>query len=200
LFSHISLYFDKEIDTDYMRFKMFCAVVLPFLIIFNSNVFTQSFNLSNLKLKEIINSYSSFRDTTAPKQIKEEKNAFIAGTLSLIGPGLAFGQIYNGQMDKFSSHICITVACLTGVLISAVVALHEGDVSEGSSSHVILLSSAILFMGNWVWSIIDAANSADEINRQNAMKKQHSDILNKLRFGLTLNKSKHLNLKFALEL
>ena len=103
-------------------------------------------------------------------------------------------------MDKFSSHLCISVACLTGVLISAVVALHEEDVSAGSPSHVILLSSAILFMGNWVWSIVDAANSADNINRQAANKKRHSDILNKLKFGLTLNKNKQLNLKFAFEL
>ena len=93
------------------------------------------------------------------------------------------------------------ISCLlTEIPISAVAALHEGDVSEGSSSYVILLSSAILFMGNWVWSIIDAANSADEINRQAANKKRHSDILNKLKFGLILNKNKQLNLKFAIGL
>ena len=65
---------------------MFCAVASLLLDISDSAGFAQSFNHSNLKPKETEESYSSFKDTTAPKQIKEEKSA-LAGTSSLIFPG-----------------------------------------------------------------------------------------------------------------
>ncbi len=91
---------------------MFFAVVLPVLIIFNSAIFAQSFNQSNLKLKE-----TSCLPVDS-QIVLTEKSPFLAGAFSFAVPGFALGQIYNKQYSKFFVHTIISSACIVTAFLS----------------------------------------------------------------------------------
>jgi hypothetical protein len=146
--------------------------------------------LQSLKLK---NTTPALTDKSKP--YRSGGNAFAAGALSLILPGLALGQIYNGDWEQFSTHITITAACFTGVFISAVLLTHNGANSLGWT--YVLLGTTLVYTGNWIWSIIDAASTADKMEREKQLK-NHS-LIDMLRFGFSFqNKTTRLN--FSLNL
>ncbi len=91
--------------------------------------------LQSLKLKSTA---SVLTDTIKSKPYRSGGNAFAAGALSLIVPGLALGQIYNGDWDQFSTHISISAACFAGVCISAVIINTQWRIIQPGWPHVLL--------------------------------------------------------------
>ena len=78
---------------------------------------------------------------------------------------------------------------------------NPGGSSPGSETvSLMMILSVSVYMVNWVWSIADAVSSANEINRLAAEKEKHTGILNKLRFGISIDKNRKFNLKFAIGL
>ena len=68
-----------------------------------------------------------------------------------------------------------------------------------NAGYGLLLGATLIYTANWVWSVIDAAATADKIDRQR-LKNKHTEIMDKIRFGLLFDQNKKLNLKFAVEL
>jgi hypothetical protein len=134
-------------------------------------------------------------DSSKSPQYHSGKNAFLAGALSLIGPGFALGQIYNNDWPQFYFHITVSSACIAGLFISLNYFVN-GSFSAGNG---VLLGTALVYMANWVWSVIDAAATADKIDRQK-FKSKHSGILNKLGFGILFDQNKKTKIKFAIGL
>ena len=143
--------------------------------------------LSELKVKRNI------QDTVKSIQTLTEKSPILAGTLSFIVPGFALGQVYNGEYMK--AILYVGISGLAFALFAS-----GFDVGGGSGEHPTAYAGFVLFLGNWFYSTFEAIAAAEEINKQVKLKKYRSDILNKLKFGFTLNKNKELNLKFAFEL
>ncbi len=79
--------------------------------------------------------------------------------------------------------------------MSEVVTSH--DKSWGA---VPFLISFGVFTLNWIWSVVDAVISANNINSEAKLKKHQSTDLDKLKYGFSFDKNKGMNLKFALEL
>jgi hypothetical protein len=168
--------------------KLFLILTLIFFLHIESN----SQHLSSLKLNH---TGGFLADSSKSLQYHSSTNAFLAGVLSLIGPGFALGQIYNNDWPQFCFHITISSACLAGLYISLNYFLN-GSFSAGNG---VLLGTAFIYTANWVWSVIDAASTADKIDRQK-LKTKHPGIMNRLRFGILYDQNKNLKLKFAIRL
>jgi TM2 domain-containing membrane protein YozV len=152
--------------------------------------------LNELRLRQDV----TFTDTIKSTQILAEKSPFLAGSLSFIVPGFGLGQLYNQQHGKFIRHAGISVGCIVFTYMAIKYNLIEiGFEGEGKNEGM-LFALFFLYLGNWVWSIMDAADSADEINKQIMLQKYRSDILNRIKLGFNVDKNKQLNLKFAFEL
>ena len=171
------------------------SVILIFALVFFLSGDCYSQYLNSLKLNQN-NSFTN--DSSKSPQYHSGKNAFLAGTLSLIGPGFALGQIYNNDWPQFFFHITISSACIVGAIVSF------GHVFESPSENInagygLLLGATLIYTANWVWSVIDAAATADKIDRQK-FKSNQSGIIDKLGFGILIDRNKKLNLKFAIGL
>lgn len=95
---------------------------------------------------------------TAMPQMAQEKSPGLAFLLSFLVPGL--GQFYNGQYGKGAGMLAGSV--VGGVLVSQTwVDCWEDDVDCGEWT-----AGAVLLVGSWVWSMIDAPVSARAINRR----------------------------------
>ena len=150
--------------------------------------------LSELKVKRNI------QDTVKSIQTLTEKSLFLAGTFSFVVPGFALGQIYNGQLNKFIIHAGISAGCILLTYLGFEFEFIKVGINKKGKNEGLFVSVFLLYLGNWIWSIVDAVNSAGEINKTIRHQKNHSHIFDKMNFGLTVNKNKRLNLKFALEL
>lgn len=168
------------------RYKL----ILFILIFYLTCSFTHAQYLSNLTLK------NNITDTVKSAQTLTEKSPFLAGTQSFIVPGFGFGQLYNEQPIKCLIHSAISIPCI----ILAVVSLPHTNIVEPGTGNGPFLISFSVFTINWIWSIVDAVISANKINSQVRLQKNNSDIFDKINFGLTVDKNKQLNLKFAFEL
>ena len=135
-------------------------------------------------------------DTVKSTQTLSEKSPFLAGTLSFIVPGFGFGQLYNEQPIKCLIHSAISIPCI----ILAVVSLPHTNIVEPGTGNGPFLISFSVFTINWIWSIVDAVISANNINKQVMLQKYRSDIMNRIKLGFDVNKNKQLNLKFAFKL
>ena len=132
----------------------------------------------------------------------EQKDPFKAGCISFFLPGFAFGQLYNEQNWKFYRHIGITGgSLLIGALGVANIQISMGGGhTDNTTAGWLLGIAAVIYAGNWIWSVVDAVVSAVEINKQIELRKPRSEIMNRLKLGFNVNKNKQLNLKFAFEL
>jgi TM2 domain-containing membrane protein YozV len=163
-----------------------------FLILFtSSSAFPQPLNVNKLKLNY---KNSFFTDTT--KTVLTEKNPLLAGTLSFIVPGVGLGQIYNGQEEKFHIHSLISLGCWFLFFASG------GNFNEfalwGPDGINFGFGLALLaYAGNWVWSVVDAIVSANDINKQVKLQKYRSNTFGKIKFGLIVNERKQINIKFV---
>ena len=173
-------------------------ILLIFLVFcFTSNL-TYAQYLKDIKLKD---THSIYKDTISVKQYASEKSPLLAGVLSFIVPGIGIGQMYNKQPGKSFVHTFITAVCFVGITLGILnLNIDMGGKRGGSDAgQIVFLISAGVFVGNWTWSVIDAVISANKINERAMLKKSRSDIMNKIKFGFTVNKYKQHNLKFAFE-
>jgi len=171
-----------------MKTKLSCLILLIFFFLSVSNLNSQYLHAEKLKLKK----YSiTFTDTS--KITLTEKSPLLAGSLSFIVPGLALGQFYNEQYFKGILHIGISGLGFF-LFISSIGP--EGN----SKTNTRALTGFLIFLTNWLYTTFDAMYSAEQINKQIKRQKYRSDIFDKLMFGLTLDKNKNLNLKFAFQL
>ncbi len=171
-----------------MKTKLACLIILIFFFLLVSNIFSQTLHSENLRLKK-----TSITFTDTGKITLTEKSPLLAGLLSFIVPGLALGQFYNEQYFKGILHIGISGLGF-GMFLSAI---NPGGSSNNTS---IGYAGFLLYLSNWIYTIFDAMASAEEINKQIKLQKSRSSIMNRIKFGFTLNKKKQLNLKFAFEL
>lgn len=175
--------------------KLTCSVLLIFFILSVSNLSSQSLHFDKLRLKESFQriefSIDSLNDSNNTKLT--EKSPLFAGSISFIVPGLALGQFYNEQIFKGLLHVGISG-------IGFYLFISGSGMHGNSESRTIGYTGFILYLSNWLYTIFDAIASADNINKQIKLQKYRSGVLDKLKFGLTLDKNKNLNLKFAFEL
>ncbi len=153
-----------------------------FIILVISHVagLTNAQYLSDQKLKEYC---STFNNTFNLQQSAEEKYPIYAGVASFILPGFALGQLYNEQSWKFGRHIAITGGCLLiGALGVANLRISMGGApTDNTTADWLLGISAVIFAGNWIWSIVDAVVSAVDINKQ--IERQRKTGYNKIRLN-----------------
>ncbi len=168
-------------------------------------IFVVLFSLSNInafsQLKE--NKTTNYPDIS-PKDLKyEDKNAAYAGFISFVVPGLALGQIYNEQYQKFRIHLFISagIVILTSVLLSKYPVMIDFQGSSKSDAGTkILLGGILLYAGNWIYSTVDAVISAIKINKKNEYLNKANSSLDKLNIGFGLNDQKKLQVKLKLDL
>ena len=105
------------------------------------------------------------RQPTATSE-KQRKDPALAGCLSCVIPGL--GQFYNGEPEKgclqfgmFSGGIAFSVAIGMAELYDSF-----GGGSSDSSNAAFYASLGVAAFG-WLWSVVDASESAKEINERN---------------------------------
>lgn len=147
-----------------------------------------------------LNHNAAFSDTLKSTQTLTEKSPFLAGTLSFIVPGFGLGQLYNQQDGKFFRHAGISVGCILLTYLAFEHNIIEIGFGGGSKNGGMLFALFFLYLGNWAWSIMDASDSAYEINKQIKLQKYRSDIMNRIKLGFNVNKNKLLkiNLEFSL--
>jgi len=178
-----------------MKLKISFVSAAVFILLLTCESYPQTFQHYNFKLKENSGIFNDSQKTQLT-----EKKPFAAGVLSFILPGLGAGQLYNEQNGKFIRHIGISAGLIVFTILAFEFDWMQIDFGGSHENQGIFFAVAGLYIGNWVWSIIDAVNSANEINKQAELQKYHSDLLNRLRFGLTYDKNKNLNLKFSVRL
>jgi TM2 domain-containing membrane protein YozV len=96
----------------------------------------------------------------APKPIKSRKEPALACVMSILLPGL--GQFYNGEAAKGA---IMLGASVFGVVLMASAINDELWTSQDSDAKGTF--GAMIFLGAWLWSVIDAPISASKINREN---------------------------------
>jgi len=133
----------------------------------------------------------------------EDKNPFQAGIASFIVPGLALGQLYNGRYDKFAIHIGISagIVGITSILLSEYpVNLDMEGNRRGDVGMTIFLSAALLYLGNWIYSIVDSVVTANNINKRNEYLNKARTQFDKFELGFATNEQKKLQVKLKLNL
>lgn len=122
------------------------------LLIFAFNTHSQLLSKKEFRLKESKPSYIELAKSIEPvskSSIASNNSPFMAGALSFVLPGLALGQLYNGQYLNFGIRLGISAISFVGI---AAIILPVGE-SNGSDVFVPL---AILYVANWITSIVDA--------------------------------------------
>ena len=173
--------------------KLIISIIILVNFYTSGNLYSQY--LTSLKLND------SKTDTVLLKN-KQVKSPELAGFLSLIVPGVGIGQVYNGQTIKSVIHLGISGACVLFFMFGYfgnALARSESP-NKVSSGIVLMIIPGTVFLINWIWSVADAVNSAKEINRLASEKEKHTGILNKLRFGISIDENRKFNLKFAIGL
>ena len=161
-------------------------IILMVLVLSFISCSINSQYISSLKLKQDIT-----KDST--QKVLSEKSPLLAGTLSFIVPGLALGQFYNGQILKGMMHVAISG-------LGFVLFMSGFDVGGGTSNHGTAIAGFVIYLGNWIFTTFEAIGAAEEINKQVRLQKYRSDLINKFRLGLVMNKNGQFNLKFVLDL
>lgn len=106
---------------------------------------------------------------------KRRRNPASAGCLSCIIPGL--GQFYNGQPEKGCLQFGMVSGGVTYAFFVGMAELYDsfGGGSSDSSDAVFYGSLGVAAFA-WLWSVIDAAESAKMINERNE-KQQHGHLM-----------------------
>lgn len=94
---------------------------------------------------------SQSKDVTSKSFIAKNKSPLLAGTLSLIVPGAALGQLYNGQYVNFGIRIGISALSIIWLVGSGFFNF-ASDV-KGNDAWMPLL---LIYTANWITSVVDA--------------------------------------------
>ena len=132
--------------------------------------------------------------STAPR-----KNPLLAGCLSGFFPGL--GQFYNGESGKGAIQMGMAGAgfliLLIGASMSAVEVWDDWGTDSTEAPENIMVVGVALYLGAWVWSVIDAPSSAMEINDQNE-RQRHTRLIEFHDIGVSpIASRKALGARFA---
>ena len=160
------------------------VITIIILIIFNTSGNINSQYLTSLKLNESKALSSSIHLTNDEKNVKDP---VIAGELSFIVPGFGIGQIYNGQPEKALIHTSITVTSfiIAAISLGGISFSLGGSTSRDKSWGVApFLISFGVFTVNWIWSVVDAVISANDINKKARLKKYRAQKNMRLISGL----------------
>lgn len=127
------------------------TAILLIVLISSSNAQLKSkkeFRLKESKINsiELIKDYS----LTSKSSVSNNNSPILAGTLSFIVPGAAFGQLYNGQYINFGVRVGISALCITWLALSGTSLGSDGKVSAA------FIPLLILYTANWITSIFDA--------------------------------------------
>ena len=159
--------------------------IIIILIILSQTVVKSQYS-SELKLKE--NKSSSLllirNSNISPKE------PVLAGFFSFIIPGFGIGQIYNGQPVKALIHTSITIASLAiaAISLSGISFSVGGSTSNDKSwGAVPFLISFGVFTVNWIWSVVDAVISANDINKKARLKKYRTQKTHEINFRIGLD-------------
>lgn len=171
-----------------MKPKIISSALLIYFLLSANNLSSQTIQFEKLKLKE---TSTVFNDSN--KITLTEKSPLFAGSLSFIVPGLALGQFYNEQIFKGLLHIGISG-------IGFYLFLSAFNPAGSSNNSSVGYAGFLIYLSNWFYTIFEAIASAEEINKQIKLRKYRSGVLDKFKFGFTLDKNKNLSLKFALDL
>ena len=161
--------------------------IIIILIILSQTVVKSQYS-SELKLKE--NNSSSLVLIKNPDI--SPKEPVLAGFFSFIIPGFGIGQVYNGQPVKALIHTSITVASLViaAISLSGISFSVGGSTSNDKSwGAVPFLISFGVFTVNWIWSVVDAVISANDINKKARLKKYRTQKNHELNFRIGLDKN-----------
>jgi hypothetical protein len=171
--------------------KKIIALILA--VIFISAINAQY--LKSLRLNDGKTSPLTFYQNDDEKNVKDP---VIAGELSFIVPGFGFGQIYNGQPEKATIHVGVTVGCIL-LFLAGASGIHFNvggntveDENQSPLGPLVVITSIAAFAGNWVWSVVDAVISANDINKKARLQKYRTQKNNKIYFGIRLDR----NLRF----
>ena len=170
--------------------KLIIGIVILSAFLVQINVKSQYLNELKLKENKSVSIMMKKNYDYLPKK------PVVSGLLSFIVPGFGFGQLYNEQPIKCLIHSAISIPCI----ILAVVSLPHTNIVEPGTGNGPFLISFSVFTVNWIWSIVDAVISANNINKQVKLQNYRSDAMNRIKFGLNVDKNKKLNLKFVFEL
>lgn len=174
-------------------------ILISFIFLSSVSGLTNAQYLSELKFQNVT---SLFTDTTKRIIRLSEKSPFLAGGLSFFIPGLAFGQLYNKQPEKFFVHLGITGASVLGAVLG--IANFRFNVGGQTSNDgnttigpVIFLISAGVFAGNWIWSVVDAVISANDLNKKVRLKYNRTFKTNNINFGIGLGRNNKPNFNIS---
>jgi hypothetical protein len=157
--------------------------------------------LNDITLK---NKNSFFADSTKKKVKLTYKSPLASGALSFLLPGLSLGQLYNEDYTGFAVHLGIS----SGVFLFAIIAeqnhLYElstmniggGPGKEGKNEWIFMVC-LLTYMGNWIWSTIDAIHYATMNNRE--IERQRKTGYNNIRlnFAPSIGRNNKPNLNIS---
>lgn len=132
------------------------------------NRFVSGFNLRDIGLFEGVSNTIS-KNLIASTTVSGQKNPWTAFVLSALLPGA--GQYYNDQLPKGVIQFVISVGGYTAFYL----ALEDNIVFWGSEYDVddddtIGRIGLLIGFGAYLWSIVDAPISANNINKQNQLQ------------------------------
>jgi hypothetical protein len=163
-------------------------ILLMAVIFISTSSFTYAQYLKELKVKD---THSIFNDAITAKQYTSEKSPLLAGSLSFIVPGLALGQIYNNVPSKIFRHLIISIGSFTLLMIAGEFGWFRLDIACGANNHDtwIPYSLGLIYLGNWIWSVVDAVITANNINKKVRIKNNRTFKTDNILFGIGLSRN-----------
>lgn len=115
----------------------------------------------------------------------KRKSPIIAGTLSALLPG--GGQFYNGDIEKGVRHLMIFAAGAYGLMASRTMTDYDSSTSSAIGPVIMVVFLSAL-EANLIWSIVDAAKTANKRNLSAASPKAEACAV-RLSPDIALNKA-----------
>ncbi len=168
-----------------------------------SGIVPQQSNAQYLNEITLKNKNSFFADSTKKKIKLSYKSPLAAGSLSFLLPGLSLGQLYNEDYTSFAIHFGISAGVFMFAYIAGQTHLYEMPpfTIEGHSGiegkrEWIFVVCVLSYLGNWIWSTIDAIHYATMNNRE--IERQRKTGYNNIRLnfapGIGRNNKPNLNI------
>lgn len=99
-------------------------------------------------------------EVASNQPVPGEKSPVLAGALSgLLFPGL--GSFYAGNSGHGVRHVVIAGVTVVGMIAGG----SDCELFDDNDDCTLTGISALLFIGNWVWSIVVGVNDANDYNR-----------------------------------
>lgn len=153
---------------------LLCTMLLSVLPCLATDVEVKRKTLSETSLRNAI-LFDGVSNITAQNSIAsatkiKRKNPWLAFGLSFVAPGA--GQFYNGQPYKGALQIVMYIGGYTAFLLATDddIVYSDGTVLDVNDDDAIGGFGILIAAGTWLWSVIDAPISANNINTQNQLQ------------------------------